>query len=127
MAASGHDRDCLVDQPFAPCRKLARHLRFPLRMTGTSAKQDEEAADAGVRGPGADIGEGILEYLRSHPQASDTSTGICTWWLPAQGIYRTEAQVKAVLEQLAEEGAIERIALGDAPIYRRRAGGGDRG
>lgn len=95
-------------------------------MAETPAQHGAEAAGADTRGgPDADVREGILRYLRRHPQASDTPTGICTWWLPAEGIYRTEVQVKAVLEGLVADAVLERIALGDAVLYRRapQAGG----
>lgn len=52
------------------------------------------------------IAEDIMEYLRRHPNASDSFDGVALWWLLQQAIERDMDLVKQALEQLAREGRI---------------------
>lgn len=68
-----------------------------------------------------DVRNAILRYLSKHPHAADTSTGICRWWLPQEGIDETEHLVEDILVAMVEQGTIGRACLGDrAVIYGLR-------
>jgi hypothetical protein len=56
-----------------------------------------------------DISQEILEYLREHPEASDTLEGITEWWLMSQRIRYEMEKVKAAVSKLVEEGWIIEI------------------
>jgi Fe2+ or Zn2+ uptake regulation protein len=48
----------------------------------------------------------ILDYLKKHPEASDTLEGIATWWLQKQRIENLVDEVAKALELLIENGTI---------------------
>ena len=56
-----------------------------------------------------DISEEILEYLRKHPEASDTLEGITEWWLLDQRIRYEMEKVKAAVYKLVSDGWIIQI------------------
>ena len=60
--------------------------------------------------------EEILDYLRTHPQAADTVTGIVSWWLPRQRGEATLASVQQALDELATQGLVMKTMLADETI-----------
>lgn len=54
--------------------------------------------------------QGILQYLREHPEAADSLDGIAAWWLPRSN---HGAPTEAVQEALAKLVAERRIACID--------------
>jgi hypothetical protein len=52
------------------------------------------------------VGREILRYLVRHPEANDTVEGIVEWWLLDQKIEESVAEVKAVLDELIEQGLV---------------------
>jgi Fe2+ or Zn2+ uptake regulation protein len=55
----------------------------------------------------------ILEYLETHPQASDTLEGIAQWWLLCHRVDSSVVQVKQTLELLKSKGTIHERRLSD--------------
>jgi Fe2+ or Zn2+ uptake regulation protein len=70
-------------------------------------------------GKGEDeIAQGILNYLRSHPEASDTLEGIAKWWLMRQRVSESTEVVQRVLERLRDQGLIRECRLaGGSTLY----------
>jgi len=60
--------------------------------------------------------QGILQYLREHPEAADSLEGIASWWLPASAYSQPSEAVQRALERLVEEHRISRIHLADGRI-----------
>src|SRR5262245_57141149 len=58
----------------------------------------------GVSGTSNLITWSILGYLCSHPYAKDTVAGVARWWLGAEGLEATRAEVKTALDQLVAAG-----------------------
>lgn len=58
----------------------------------------------------------ILSYLRRHPQAADTVTGIASWWLPQQRGEATLTGVQQALDELATQGLVMKTILADGTI-----------
>ena len=56
-----------------------------------------------------DISAEILEYLREHPDASDTLEGIAEWWLMSQRIRYEMKRVKAAISNLIEKGWVVEV------------------
>ncbi len=56
-----------------------------------------------------EISQEILEYLRKHPDASDTLEGITEWWLLNQRISYEMKRVKAAISNLIEEGWVVEV------------------
>ena len=56
-----------------------------------------------------DISEAILEYLYSHPEASDTLMGIAEWWLFDRAINHEVKTVRAALSKLLKDNWIIEI------------------
>lgn len=57
--------------------------------------------------------EGILRYLREHPEAADSLEGIASWWLPASAYSQPSEAVQRALDRLVEEHRIARLHLAD--------------
>jgi hypothetical protein len=66
-----------------------------------------------------DISEEILEYLRTHPKASDTLEGIAEWWLLNQKIKFGIERVRAAIYVLLEEGSVIEIKGKDSTVRYR--------
>jgi hypothetical protein len=62
------------------------------------------------------IRDAILAYLRHHPRASDSVTGICSWWLPEEGVEEEQTVVEGVLEELAVTRLIRRFELPEGTV-----------
>jgi hypothetical protein len=56
-----------------------------------------------------DISQEILEYLRKHPDASDTLEGITEWWLLNQRITDEVIKVKEAVSTLVGQGCLVKI------------------
>jgi hypothetical protein len=56
-----------------------------------------------------DISQEILEYLRKHPEASDSLEGITEWWLLSQRINYEMERVKIAVLKLVKEGWVIEI------------------
>jgi hypothetical protein len=70
--------------------------------------------------PARTLGESILHYLRTHPEAADNLEGIASWWLPHSGYEGSIDAVQAVLDALVAERRIARIDLADGrTLYQR--------
>lgn len=69
-----------------------------------------------ARERGGAIRDAILAYLRKHPRASDSVTGICSWWLPEEGVDEERTVVEGVLEELAAARMIRRFELPDGTV-----------
>jgi hypothetical protein len=50
----------------------------------------------------------IMAYLEKRPMASDSLDGIIHWWLIQQSILNNKKLVQQALEQLAEQGKVEK-------------------
>ena len=57
--------------------------------------------------------QGILDYLRAHPEAADSLEGIASWWLPSPTYSVTLENVQIALNRLVEGHRIARIAMVD--------------
>lgn len=66
------------------------------------------------------IGELILEYLETHPNASDTLEGICQWWLGATGEVWAMSDVEAALAKLMDRGEISGFVDASGTTHYRR-------
>jgi hypothetical protein len=65
------------------------------------------------------IAEAIENYLRSHPDAADSSEGIHRWWLPERLTQAQPESVVAALERLISTGVVRRneVGGGGAVLY----------
>ncbi len=61
----------------------------------------------------------ILEYLRKHPDASDTLEGIAEWWLFSQRIGCEVKKVRAAVCGLLRDGWIVAQKSRDATVRYR--------
>ena len=80
-----------------------------------------------ARGRRVAIGDAILRYLRKHPRASDSVTGICSWWLAEEGVDAERTSVEAVLEELAAGRLVRRFELPDGTVVFASADADRRG
>ena len=61
----------------------------------------------------------IVAYLRAHPSAADSLEGIIDWWLPQQRYETAKAVIQQALSDLAQQGIVEEVTLGDGiRLYR---------
>jgi len=58
----------------------------------------------------------ILSYLRRHPQAADTVTGIASWWLPQQRGEAALIGIQQALDELATQGLVIKTMLADGTV-----------
>ena len=63
----------------------------------------------------------IATYLRAHPHASDTASGIWQWWLPAEDLV-SQKHLATALQFLVDQRLIEEIAAADGRLRYRRIG-----
>lgn len=84
-------------------------------------RQQTQAAVSQKQWDGRDgaVCSAVSEYLRCHPAAADSLTGICGWWLPSMGIDETPDRVEPVLERMVAEGRLERLAMADGMVLYR--------
>jgi len=81
---------------------------------------DENSAASKQRfGEPIDPRDEIVAYLRAHPGAADSLEGIVEWWLPHQRYETAKSAIQLALNDLAAQGIVEEIILGDsARLYR---------
>lgn len=60
--------------------------------------------------------EAILRYLAACPNAADTLNGVVEWWIPLQRYHDDYDMIANVLEELFNEGLIEKQVLPDKKI-----------
>ena len=71
--------------------------------------------------------QAIRAYLREHPLAKDTATGMAAWWLPHDSCAGPR-EVQDAIDRLLAEGFVEAQRMpGGAVVYglSRRDTGGD--
>ena len=67
------------------------------------------------------VRDGILEYLRRHPDASDTLEGIGGWWLTAIDPPPAKELLQTTLDALIAEGKVACIVMLDGKhLYARK-------
>jgi len=59
-----------------------------------------------------------MSYLGQHPQAMDSARGIAEWWVMRQQVQVEVQTVVNVLQQLVDEGQIEKVDSANGPLYR---------
>ena len=64
------------------------------------------------------IASKVVEYLRQHPQAMDTATGIAEWWIPEVGKQVDKLEMERALDELVQKGLVERVGAGVRAHYR---------
>jgi hypothetical protein len=69
----------------------------------------------------ADAMRGIARYLDEHPNASDTLSGVCSWWLAASAAPLGPQVVQIALDRLVESRAIEARAMADGTVIYVRS------
>jgi hypothetical protein len=74
--------------------------------TGNGGSIGKETA-AAVSGKLLKLKRAILAYLKAHPEAADTATGIKRWWLPPTLANVSSADVAAVLAAMVADGIME--------------------
>lgn len=62
----------------------------------------------------------VSRYLRSHPDACDTSEGIARWWIDGDSL--PLAMVEAALRWMTSCGVVEAQVAADGRVRFRRAG-----
>ena len=66
------------------------------------------------------VATAFLAYLQAHPHASDSLEGIVSWWIPSRFMVKREA-VRKSIDQLVEQGLLERIRLAGGMVVYARA------
>lgn len=60
--------------------------------------------------------EAILRYLEACPNAADTLNGVVEWWIPLQRYHDDYDMIAKILEELFNEGLIEKQVLPDKKV-----------
>jgi hypothetical protein len=68
----------------------------------------------------AELARAVMGYLAEHPQAMDSAQGIAEWWVMRQQVGVEVTAVTKVLQQLVDEGQIEKVDSANGPLYRLR-------
>ena len=63
----------------------------------------------------------LATYVRAHPCASDTASGISQWWLPTED-FVSRKQLATALQFLVDRQAIEAVVAADGLVRYRRIG-----
>jgi hypothetical protein len=66
----------------------------------------------------------LSRYLRSHPEACDTSEGIARWWLGADAATPLTS-VESALGWMSQRGLVASVRAADGRVRFRRAGGSE--
>lgn len=61
-----------------------------------------------------------MGYLAEHPQAMDNVQGIAEWWMMRQQVRVDVKTLVRVLQQLVDQGLIEKVDSPNGPLYRLR-------
>ena len=62
------------------------------------------------------LAEEIARYLREHPHAADSASGVLRWWLPRQRYEESADMVQEALEHLVAQGALRCETLIDGTV-----------
>ncbi len=65
-----------------------------------------------------EMAQAILQYLATHPQATDTADGIAQWWAARQHESVSAATIARALGGLQDRGLIEEVDAGTRQFYR---------
>jgi hypothetical protein len=69
----------------------------------------------------SEVETSVLEYLRRHPQATDSVAGIVEWWLPRQRYETALERISSILERMVSDNRLTRRTLPDgATVYSLR-------
>lgn len=60
--------------------------------------------------------DAILDYVRRHPDASDTPQGVVRWWLPTTLADGATEMIDDVLKDLSLAGALRCVRLPDGAL-----------
>lgn len=60
--------------------------------------------------------EAILRYLEACPNAADTLNGVVEWWIPLQRYRDDYDMIAKILDELFNEGLIEKQVLPDKKV-----------
>lgn len=69
-----------------------------------------------------ELAETVVGYLKEHPGGMDTLEGIAEWWVPRQKIRVDVEKLADALEELIQQGALERVGPENNPHYRLKGG-----
>lgn len=61
-----------------------------------------------------------MGYLAEHPQAMDNVQGIAEWWMMRQQVRVDVKTLVRVLQQLVDQGLIEKVDSPNGPLYHLR-------
>ena len=67
-----------------------------------------------------ELAELVLGYLSEHPNGMDTLEGIAEWWIPRQQVRIDVERLARVLQDLIQQGVLERIGPENSSLYRLR-------
>jgi len=65
-----------------------------------------------------ELARAVMRYLVEHPQAMDNAQGIAEWWVTREQVPVEVETLAKVLQQLADEGLIEKVDSTNGPLYR---------
>jgi hypothetical protein len=69
----------------------------------------------------SEIETSVLEYLRRHPQATDSVIGIVEWWLPRQRYETALERIGSIVERMVSDDRLTRRTLPDGTtVYSLR-------
>lgn len=74
----------------------------------------------------SELRKAILDYVREHPNASDTARGIVTWWLPDVWMHEGTDLIDDALRELSQAGALHCVWLPDGGLLYSAKQVGDR-
>jgi len=74
--------------------------------------------ETGTKKHEAELARAVMRYLGEHPQAMDNVHGIAEWWVMSQPFQVDVDTLAQVLQQLADEGRLERVDAAKGPLYR---------
>jgi hypothetical protein len=67
-----------------------------------------------------ELAELVLGYLKEQPKAMDTLQGIAEWWISRQQVRVDVERLAGALQDLTNQGVLERIGSEDNALYRLR-------
>jgi hypothetical protein len=78
-------------------------------------------------GPGHEaLCDELIDYLREHPDAMDTLTGIAEWWLPRHRLRVDVERLAQALRTLEQRELVERVGDDEHALFRLRSPQADR-
>lgn len=73
------------------------------------------------------IAKEISHYLDEHPYAADSIEGIAEWWLARQRFEETVSLVQQAVENLMEQGQVEKVVGHSGKVIYTKAGRKEKG